>query len=424
MNILKVETFVDELDPYEDMCGPIESGAIISSIVPPSCWGPMITPRIKSGHEVSKPVAIKDASPGDAVALTVQSIEVLSAFTSSGTGKRIEGRFIKDPSALAICPTCKTEHPETYLKGTGEQSVKCKTCHSSIIPQVIDNGYTLVFDEGKTIGISVPQEVAHDIAKGVLDDSQLPAQSKQHPVNILAKGDIPHMITRVNPMIGNIGSLPCEVIPSSRNSGDYLKHLVEIEKYKHVTKDDLTDGHMDVNTVVKGSIVIVPVKVPGAGIYFGDVHSVQGNGELAGHTADITAEVTMQADVIKGLTIEGPVIIPPINALPVEFRPVTENEFTLSKQLARQYNFIIEEKLYPVQFIGSGNDLHAGIESAIERASNLTGLSEQELKSRGTVTGSVDIGRTSGVVYITMMLPESILRDCQLMPYIDKQFNR
>lgn len=422
MNIFRIDNFVGELDPNADMCGPVESGTVVSSIVPPGCWGPMITPQIKSGHEVSKPVAVAAATPGDTVAITVKSLDVKSIYTSSGTGKRIEGRFIKDPSAMAICPTCKTEHPKTYLSGIGLQSVKCKTCHSSIIPQFIDNGYTIVFDEGKTIGLSVPEEIASVIGEKILEDRQLPAKSKQHPVNILGKGDIPYMITRVNPMIGNIGSMPSRVIPSSRNCGDYLENLTEVKAYQNVKKDDLTDGHMDVNTVVEGSIVLVPVKVPGAGIYFGDVHSVQGNGELAGHTTDISAEVKIKIELIKGLTIDGPIIIPPAESLPRELRPITEEEYTTSERLAIQYNFKLKEKSYPIQFVGSGNNLHTAIDNTIERAIRLTGLCEQELKNRSTVTGSVDIGRTSGVTYITMMLPESILEQCGVMPYVKKQF--
>lgn len=423
MNILTVEEFVDELKPGINMLGPIKSGGMIQSIVPPSCWGPMITPSIKSGHEVTFPVAVKDALPGDSVAIKIQSIDVLSKFTSSGTGRTIEGRFKKDPSAVAFCPVCQTEHPDTYLKGIGEDSVRCQKCHSSIIPQVISNGYTLIFDEDRKIGISVPKKVADQIAKEVLEDAHLPEQSRQHPVNILAKADIPYMITRLKPMIGNIGSLPSKPLPSSRNSSDYLKTLNKIDKYENVTKDDLTDGHMDVNTVVEGSIIIVPVKVPGAGIYFGDVHSMQGNGELAGHTADITANVSIQVHLIKDLTIDGPIIIPPKKSLPLEFHPITEEEMLLVKRLAMQYNFKITERLYPIQWIGSGDNLHEAIDNAIERASMLTGLEKDDIKNRGTVTGSVDIGRVSGVVYITTMLPESILENLQLMPFINEQYN-
>ena len=38
------------------MLGPIENGGTIIANTAPGCWGPMITPRLRGGHEVTKPV--------------------------------------------------------------------------------------------------------------------------------------------------------------------------------------------------------------------------------------------------------------------------------------------------------------------------------------------------------------------------------
>ena len=62
---------------------------------------------------------------------------------------------------------------------------------------------------------------------------------------------------------------------------------------------------MDINEVGEGAMVIVPVKVAQAGIYVGDVHAMMGDGEVAGHTTDVSAEVIIEVNVIKGLTIDG-----------------------------------------------------------------------------------------------------------------------
>jgi len=35
---------------------------------------------------------------------------------------------------------------------------------------------------------------------------------------------------------------------------------------------DLTDGHLDIDSVREGAIVIAPVKVKGGGVYAGDAH--------------------------------------------------------------------------------------------------------------------------------------------------------
>lgn len=58
---------------------------------------------------------------------------------------------------------------------------------------------------------------------------------------------------------------------------------------------------MDINRVRPGAILICPVKVPGGGVYIGDAHALQGNGEIAGHTCDVCATVTLQVNVIKVL---------------------------------------------------------------------------------------------------------------------------
>lgn len=59
-------------------------------------------------------------------------------------------------------------------------------------------------------------------------------------------------------------------------------------------------------------MVICPVKVPGGGVYVGDVHAMQGEGEIAGHTTDVSAVVVIQVEVLKGLAIDGPIILPRI----------------------------------------------------------------------------------------------------------------
>ena len=46
-----------------------------------------------------------------------------------------------------------------------------------------------------------------------------------------------------------------------------------------------TDGHMDIDAVRPGAILVCPVKVDGGGVYLGDMHAMQGDGEIAGHTS-------------------------------------------------------------------------------------------------------------------------------------------
>ena len=73
-------------------------------------------------------------------------------------------------------------------------------------------------------------------------------------------------------------------------------------------------------------MLICPVKIPGGGVYLGDMHAMQGDGEIAGHTADVAGTVTLQVEVIKGLGIDGPVLFPLAEDLPFLAKPLTAAE--------------------------------------------------------------------------------------------------
>ena len=55
-----------------------------------------------------------------------------------------------------------------------------------------------------------------------------------------------------------------------------------------------------------GTTVYLPVNVPGALLYLGDGHAVQGEGEIAGTAAEIQMNVVLTVDLIKGKAITTP----------------------------------------------------------------------------------------------------------------------
>ncbi len=73
---------------------------------------------------------------------------------------------------------------------------------------------------------------------------------------------------------------------------------------------ELKGGHEVTRPVaVEGADVGDPYvarRCPGCGVYMGDMHAFQGNGEIAGHTADLAGTLTLQVRVVKGLKLEGP----------------------------------------------------------------------------------------------------------------------
>ena len=136
---ITVEKYVDVIGGSFESHIVCPDGGHISAITPPGCWGPMITPKIFGGHEVTYPVYVEGAELGDSIAISIEKIEVLSQVCSSGTCMTIKENFDRDPSVQAICPHCHTVHPDTYLDGIGENAIRCSRCGQPIIPQTYEN---------------------------------------------------------------------------------------------------------------------------------------------------------------------------------------------------------------------------------------------------------------------------------------------
>jgi acetamidase/formamidase len=65
-------------------------------------------------------------------------------------------------------------------------------------------------------------------------------------------------------------------------------------------------GNMDAPEVRAGTTVYLPVFYEGAYFYFGDVHALQGDGEITGTGIETAADVTLRFDVVRGSTIAWP----------------------------------------------------------------------------------------------------------------------
>ena len=65
-------------------------------------------------------------------------------------------------------------------------------------------------------------------------------------------------------------------------------------------------GNMDASDAREGTTVYLPVFHEGALFYFGDIHALQGDGEIVGSGLETTADVTFQFDLIKGKRIRWP----------------------------------------------------------------------------------------------------------------------
>jgi amidase len=93
----------------------------------------------------------------------------------------------------------------------------------------------------------------------------------------------------VRPMLGCVATAPSPIqaAPGTGDSGRW-------------------GGNMDFNEIVEGATVYLPVNVPGALLYFGDGHALQGDGELNGDALETSMEVEVTVDVISGQHPPGP----------------------------------------------------------------------------------------------------------------------
>ncbi|RLT46723.1 MAG: acetamidase, partial [Chloroflexi bacterium] len=237
--------------------------------------------------------------------------------------------------------------------------------------------------------------------------------------------DLVGVVARVRPFMGQLGTTPAVPLPDSHNAGDFGSFLIGAPHEYAVTAKQLeqrTDGHLDIDAVRKGAILICPVKVPGGGVYLGDMHAMQGDGEIAGHTCDVSGTVTLQVHLIKNLNLDGPLLFPVFEDLPFLAQPLSDEEFARAESLAEEHGVLEIEDSLPVSVIGTGADLNAATDNGLNRASALLGMSVPEVKNRATITGAIEIGRHPGVVQVTFRVPAEKLEECGLLNFALDQY--
>ncbi|MFC2105585.1 acetamidase/formamidase family protein [Candidatus Bipolaricaulota bacterium] len=409
---LVVDTFTGgRMGPDEPMVGPITVGDSIRAVTAPGCCGPLITTHFRGAHEVTTPVEVLGAEAGDAIALRIGHIKIRSAATSSGVSFKHAERWTDE--GLRRCPICETTSPKSVVEGIGPSSIRCAECGAEISPVGFHEGYTAVFDDHHTVGLSVPKASAEEIARSARVAAGLPPNAEQNSILLFGMASMVGTLIRVRPFIGHVGTCPSAEIPDSSNAGDSAMHLVGAThafgfRDEPDMREHVTDAHIDSDAVTTGAILICPVKRKGGGIYFGDVHAIQGEGELAGHTLDVSADVEIGIlGVLPGLGLDGPILLPPEEFLAPAMRPYTAEELAAGQEIAQQHNVELEA-MGPIEFIGTGATTDAASENALDRAERLLGLSRAELRNRCTVTGGVRIGRL-GTVRLGLLAPLRIL---------------
>jgi acetamidase/formamidase len=89
------------------------------------------------------------------------------------------------------------------------------------------------------------------------------------------------------PMLGCIGTAPAWGVPTTLPAGPH-------------------GGNMDIVEVCPGSIIYLPVYVPGGYLYLGDAHAAMGHGELSASGLEMAAESVVTINLVKQKPIAGP----------------------------------------------------------------------------------------------------------------------
>ena len=103
------------------------------------------------------------------------------------------------------------------------------------------------------------------------------------PDSALKRVEVP-----LNPFIGSIGVAPrFGRVEMTLTPGEY-------------------GGNLDCVDTCEGTTLYLPIWVRGAYLSFGDVHALQGDGELNGTALEVTAELTLDIEVLKDRKAEWP----------------------------------------------------------------------------------------------------------------------
>jgi acetamidase/formamidase len=413
--------------PDQEWAGTVADGGTVRTHTPPACWGPMITPEFRGGHEVTRPIRVENAEPGDALVVRINDVEVTSVATSTGSMAEREGAFGDDPFVDHRCPECGTEWPESVVEGIGEDAIKCAECGANASSFGFEFGYTVAFDDDRSVGLTVGEAGATDLAERADEAMALPEHSRQHPILLYKPDEIPGTLGHLRPFIGNIGTTPPREFPDSHNAGDFGQFLVGAGHDWGLPDEDAladrTDGHMDSNDVRPGATLICPVKIEGAGLYVGDLHANQGDGELSLHTTDVSGRTELEVEVIKGLDIDGPLLLPNEADLPPIAKPYTDAERETGAELAAEYDVDEVADAAPIQVIGSGATINDATDNAFDRAGTLLDMTEGEVRARCTFSGGVEIARLPGVVQLSMLAPMETLEDVGLADTVRAQYD-
>lgn len=147
---------------------------------------------------------------------------------------------------------------------------------------------------GRALGTSLAAK-ATDLGKPVRWklDRERGVASPQTPTDRLKNFEVP-----VHPMLGGLAVAP-GFGSAPMSTGDTGRF----------------GGNMDFNEVAQGNVVYLPVYQPGALLYLGDAHALQGDGETSQYALETSMDVEFAVDVVHGKSISAPRVESPTHIM-------------------------------------------------------------------------------------------------------------
>jgi len=216
----------------------------------------------------------------------------------------------------------------------------------AVVPRAVDNGMAVKLkDTGKAVRWRLDRD------KGLATPDKPAEHLKDYSVPL-------------RPMLGCVGVAPgfASAGPPTGDSGRY-------------------GGNMDFNGIVEGTTVYLQVRQPGALLYVGDGHAVQGDGELNGNALETSMEIELTIDVIPEKRIATPRVESPTHIMAVGLDGSLEGALKeaasgMAQWLEQDYSLTPSEV---AQVLGTASEIVIG-EVADRNAGVVMRLSKDRLK--------------------------------------------
>jgi acetamidase/formamidase len=131
-----------------------------------------------------------------------------------------------------------------------------------------------------------PAEGDTELLLNFLGLKEIPHGTKVCPIGE-GKVSFGNFVLPYQPMIGTIATAHSTETYSTSFPGQY-------------------GGNMDLKEITVGATLYLPVWVDGALLHLGDVHAIQGEGELSGAAVEMPSRSVLNIDLIKGRSIDWP----------------------------------------------------------------------------------------------------------------------